>query len=242
MPEKFKNYIQPQDHDEKLKQQTEQKEVLLTAARWAQAKDLTRIFEIEKRSYPPYLQATHKILEERLDAFGILVAEDKDGKIYGFSTMVPATLPWDNEQELFYTIMNNRHPHYHPWLDQYKKGADFNINTLWVMSTAVESGFQNKGVGGTLIEESLRIAKEKGLSYRASALKCEYAHKRIPNETIKHYIERVVSGEVQDRFLQPYIKRGFQLSLSLPNYEPDHPSRRSESEVNYNILAYNKIK
>jgi len=243
MPEKFKNYIPVQEYDEKLKQQAEQKEVLVMKVRWATINDLPRIFEIEKRSYPPYLQATHKILKERLDTFGILVAEDKEGKIYGFSTMVPAALPWDNEQELFRIIMNNRHPYYRPWLDQYKKGKEErkNFNTLWVMSTAVESKFQNKGVGGALIEASLRIAKEKGLSYRASALKCEYATKKLSNETIEHYIERVKSGEVKDRFLQPYIKRSFQLSLPLPNYEPDHPSRRSKLGLNYNILAYKKI-
>ena len=41
--------------------------------RKATEKDLPQIFTVEKRSYHPLLQATHKVLEYRFNSFGIWV-------------------------------------------------------------------------------------------------------------------------------------------------------------------------
>lgn len=204
----------------------------------ASERDLPRIFEIEKRSYPPWLQAPRKAILRRFELGGIIVAVDRNGKVLGFSSMIPANLPWRQKMKLFEKIMRNRSNNYLPWFNEYENCKEF--NTLWVASTAVESSLQGKGIGGKLIEASLRIARKKGLRLRASALKCEYAKKRLANENVEHYLARVKSGTIKDRFLQPYLKRGFRLDLLLPEYEPDSP-RRKESNVNYNVLAYKKV-
>ena len=58
--------------------------IMAVKIRKAREKDLKRIFEIEKRSYPPELQTTQEILKYRFNAFGIWVAEMND-EIVGFS-------------------------------------------------------------------------------------------------------------------------------------------------------------
>ncbi len=208
--------------------------------RKANPNDLLGIFRVEKRSYPPWLQASHDVLKRRMNNGCILVAEKLvRGKrqIVGFSTFLPVRL--SRPKIDLKQIMLNRHPHYEPWFQQWRGKAK--PNTLWVFSTAVETKYQNQGIGGILIEGSLRAAKQHGLSYRASALKCEFATKRNPHEKIEGYLERVKNGQIKDRFLQPYVKRGFELVAPLLEYEMAHPRQRPKPNLNYNILAIKKI-
>jgi GNAT superfamily N-acetyltransferase len=200
--------------------------------RKAEPLDLKRVYQIEKRSYPPQLQATKKILDERFETFGIWVAE-LDGLVVGFFTCVPAKIGWSN-MELSEFILKNRNPNYRPWFDKYKKGNEF--NTLWVTSTAVETAYQNRGVGKCLVSHSLRLSESLGLDYRASALRCQYAsYYKAKKGSIWDYLAEIIRGELKDRFLNLYLNLGFTLLQPLKNYEPNKGSR------DYNILAFKKL-
>lgn len=193
--------------------------------------DLPKIFFVEKRSYPPQLQATNKILEYRMDVFGIWVAT-VNKEIVGFFTCIPIRLPWPKPE--INTILKNRHPRYKPWFEEYEKGGKF--NTLWVTSTAVMNDYQKKGVGTALIKYSLELTEKLGLQYRASALRCQYS--RFYNETkqpIQDYIKEVEKGNLNDKFLGPFLKLDFKLGTPLENYEP------SNMTPTYNIFAFKKI-
>lgn len=199
--------------------------------RKATEKDFPRIFEIEKKSYTPQLQAKQEILIYRMKTFGIWVAEI-DNKVVGFFSCVPAKLSFDDSD--INKIISNRKPYYLPWFEEYKKGRDF--NTLFVTSTAVESSYQKKGVGTAMVKYSLELAKDLGFSYRASALRCQYAkyHKET-NKSIEEFIKEVKERKIEDKFLDLYLNLGFELDKPLPNYEPYNGS------LNYNIFAYKKI-
>ncbi len=200
--------------------------------RKAKKEDFKRIFEIERRSYPPRLQAPHKILEKRFETFGIWVAEYQK-KIVGFFTCIPINLSWTNPD--IKKIIKNRKPNYMPWFEEYKKGRKF--NTLWITSTAVESKYQNKGIGTALVKYSLRLTKKLGLKYRASALRCQYKdYYNKTHQPLLKYINDLENRKIKDKFLKLYLKLGFKLSTPLPNYEP------SKESLNYNIFAYKKIK
>lgn len=202
--------------------------------RKATEKDLKRIFEIEKRSYTPQLQATHEVLKYRFKTFGIWVAE-LDNKVVGFFTCIPARLSWPKPN--IKKILENRKPYYKPWFEEYEKIKKKNgkFNTLWVTSTAVESKYQGRRIGKALIKYSLKLAKKLGLKYRASALRCCYAaYYKKTGKSIYEYIKEVKEGKIKDRFLQPYLKLGFTLDRPLPNYEP------YKGSLNYNILAFKK--
>lgn len=203
--------------------------------------DLDGIMRVERRSYPPWLQAPRKVLEERLLRFKILVAVERmeNGleEIRGFTTLVPAYLPLDKPNEVRRIIMERRSPHYSPWFKEYS--PDISANVLWVCSTAVETRHQGKGIGSLLIEASLDLAKRMRIPFRASALKTEYHKKRRPRESFSSYLERVRKGEVKDRFLQPYVKKGFELVQPLPNYERGH--YRVPPHLNYNVLAIKRV-
>lgn len=196
----------------------------------AEDSDMKRIFEIEKRSYTPQLQATHEVLKERFDSFGIWIAE-YEGELRGFFTCVPVSLDFPVNTE---RIIQNRKPHYKPWFQEYEKGI--NPNTLFVTSTAVESKFQKKGIGSALVKYSLSLAQKLELKYRASALRCEYA--KFYNKTtksIEDYIQEVENGTLKDRFLGLYLRLGFNLKQPLPDYEPYKGSK------NYNIFAFKEV-
>ena len=199
--------------------------------RKATKSDLLDIFRIEKASYTPMLQATHKILEYRMKTFGIWVAE-VDGKIRGFFTCIPAELKWPKpDTENF---ISNRKPYYLPWFKKYEKGGDF--NTLIVSSTAVESKYQGVGIGTELVKFSLVLAKEFSLPYRASALRCEYRkYFEKTGKSISDYIQAVKEGKEKDRFLGPYLRLGFEFGPPLPNYEP------YKGSLGFNIFAYIKV-
>jgi GNAT superfamily N-acetyltransferase len=194
--------------------------------------DLPQIFRVEKRSYIPQLRAKQSILRYRLETFGIWVAE-YNNKIVGFFTCVPARLSFPNADIAL--VLKNRKPDYLPWFEEYRKSGKF--YTLFVTSTAVEKAYQSKGVGTALVRYSLELAKQLGLNYRASALRCQYAsfYNRT-KKSIKDYIEKVKAGQIKDRFLGLYLKLGFKLSAPLPNYEP------YKGSLNYNVLAYKKVR
>ena len=194
-------------------------------------KDLPRIYSIEKRSYTPQLQATHKVLEHRLNTFGIWVAE-VNNNVVGFFTCIPTKLNWPNPN--IKKILKNRKPYYLPWLKEYKRSKKF--DTLFVTSTAVESKNQNKGIGTALIKYSLKLAKELGLKYRASALRCEYKkYYSKTHRSIFDYINKLESKEIKDRFISLYLKLGFKLYKPIRNYE------YHKGSLNYNIFAYKKL-
>lgn len=204
--------------------------------RKAKEKDFKRIFEIEKRSYPPQLQATHEILKYRLKTFGIWVAE-VNGKVVGFFTCVPAKLSWPNPDTK--KILKYRKPYYKPWFEVYKKlvKKKKKFNTLWVTSMAVESKHQRKGIGTAMIKYTLKLAKKLNLKYRASALRCQYGrYYKKTGKSIYFYKKEINTGKIKDRFLQPYLKLGFVLKAPLANYEP------YKGSLNYNIFAYKEIR
>ncbi|MDD5606241.1 MAG: GNAT family N-acetyltransferase [Patescibacteria group bacterium] len=192
--------------------------------------DLPRIFEIEKRSYTPQLQATHAVLRRRFNTFGIWVAE-YSGVVRGFSTCVPANINW---HVLVQQMLDRRKPYYQPWFDAYEQGGEF--NTLLVSSTAVETEYQGRGIGTELVKNSLTLANELGLDYRASALRCQYkSYLDTAGNSIEEFLEEVRQGNLKDRFLGLYLKLGFQLGPALPNYEPYSGS------CGYNIFAYKAL-
>ncbi|MEK7185533.1 MAG: GNAT family N-acetyltransferase [Patescibacteria group bacterium] len=195
-------------------------------------KDLPEIMRVEKNSYSPQLQASREVLGFRLKTFGIWVAE-VDGVIRGFFTCVPAELSWPNPN--IKEIIKNRNPKYTPWFEIYIKGIK--PNTLFVTSTAVETGWQERGIGTALVKYSLSLAKKLNLQYRASALRCEYLKFfKKTKKPIKVFVDEVTKGNIQDRFLGLYLKLGFTLDQPLPNYEPYKGSK------DFNIFAYKKVK
>lgn len=193
--------------------------------------DFIRIFEIEKRSYTPKLQATHEVLKLRHQVFGIWVAE-LNGKVVGFMTCVPAKLDWPHQDVK--KMLRNRKPYYLPWFDAYREGGKF--NTLLVSSTAVESPYQGLGVGTALVKFSLRLAKRLKLTYRASALRCEYrAYQSKHGRSIAAYLQQVRAGACTDRFLGLYKRLGFTIGIPMKAYEPNSGS------CNYNVFAFKKV-
>lgn len=198
--------------------------------------DLEDIFKIERRSYPPELQAPHEVLRDRFEMFGIRVAEIPKEVIGcytvgGFYTCVPVFLNWGNMDEMIKEICENRDPHYKKWFDAYKQGGIF--NTLYVTSTAVSSEHQGKGIGKLLVKHSLDLAEEAGLAYRASVLRIPgYRKFGKMGLTIDDYLSGVKAGEITNPTLNLYLNFGFSLGKPIPDYEPDRTS------MNYGILAY----
>lgn len=200
--------------------------------RKAEEKDLERIFEIEKRSYPPELRAHNQILRYRFETFGIWVAE-MDNKAVGFFTCVPIKLSWPVPR--IKEILKNRIPCYKPWFDEYKRKGKF--DTLYITSTAVESKYQGKGAGEALITYSLQLAKKLGLSYRASVLRIPgyRAYYKKTSKSPEEYIKEIREGRIRNPLLNLYLKLGFELGRTIPNYEPDRES------LDYGVFAYKKI-
>ncbi len=201
-----------------------------TLIREATIEDMEAIFRVEKRSYPPELQAPHRILIDRFETFGIRVAQ-LDGEVVGFYTCVPVVLDLSYNQKAIELIKQNRNPHYTNWFEQYKLGGSF--NTLYVTSTAVSSSHQGRGIGKKLVKHSLELAKNNDLEYRASVL-------RIPKlkqseMDVDEYLTKVHSGEIINKMLSLYLSLGFTLGPSIRDYEQDRTS------ANCGVLAFKHL-
>ena len=121
-----------------------------------------------------------------------------------------------------------------PWFELYKQDGQF--NTLWVTSTAVRTDHQKQGVGTELVKQSLKLAKILNLSFRASALRCQFKkYKDKTGNDITRYIKEVEKGSEKDRFLSLYFKLGFKFTYPLPNYE------KYKGSLNYNILTRKEV-
>jgi GNAT superfamily N-acetyltransferase len=199
--------------------------------RRAREQDLQRIYEIERHSYPSQLQTTDDVLAHRFKKFGIWVAES-DENVIGFFTCVPAMIDWPYPD--IDRIIQHRHPDYMPWFEEYGRGGEF--NTLWVTSTAVEDKYQGRGAGAALVNNSVKLAKDLGFQFRGSALRCEYGkfHERT-KKPIDEYFELLEKGDITERFIEIYRRRGFELIAPLPDYEPNDES------MNLDILAVKNI-
>ncbi len=203
--------------------------------RKARDSDLPRVFEIERRSYPPQLRTSHDILRYRHRLFGIWVAE-LDGEVAGFNTCVPIRLRWPNPD--LAAFRRNRQPHYLPWFQRYEaeRSEPERFTALLNTSSAVETRFQAQGVCTALVRNTLALARRHGLGLRVSALPCEYApFQRKTGGTIEDYIRAVTTGEVKDRFLALYRRLGFVFHAPLADYEPDRGS------LNYCVFSYRTI-
>lgn len=203
---------------------------MLLKIRNAEAKDLPEIFNVERNSYPPELQTTAEILEYRLETFGIRVGESED-KIVGFYTCVPVNLHLEDKEALLKQLLENRNPHYRKWFDLFNQGSQ-GLNALYVTSTGVHSDFQGRGLGKSLVQHSLELAKEYGLPLRASVLRLpgfkEYSERGVSAE---EYVQRVKKGSLVDPMLNLYLKLGFALEDVIPDYEPDIVS------VNFGVFS-----
>ncbi len=196
----------------------------------AKKENLESIFTIEKKSYPPELRAPHKILKKRFETFGIIVAE-LDKEVVGFYTCVPVFLDWSNMSQIINSLKENRSPHYKNWFEKYKQEKEF--NTLYVTSTAVSSIHQNKGIGKKLVENSLNLAKENNLKYRASVLRIPgFAKFKKTNNDINEYLNKIKSREITNKNISLYLSLGFKLRQPIENYESDRTSS------NYGIFAF----
>jgi ribosomal protein S18 acetylase RimI-like enzyme len=200
--------------------------------RKATIKDLPSIYQVERRSYPPELQATHKAIKYRMEIFDIWVAE-KNKKIVGFFTCVPAFIP--KPETMGRKFLQYRNPHYKKWFDDYRKGKKF--NALYITSTAVASNHQGEGIGKTLVKVSLVLAKKYKFKYRVSILRipgyAEYYKKT--RKSAEKYIQEITQGKQKDRFLNLYLGLGFKLGKTLQQYEPDRSSK------NFGVIAYKVI-
>ncbi len=201
----------------------------------ANTNDLDAIFAIEKRSYPPELQAPHEVLTNRLNTFGIRVAE-LEGKVVGFYTSIPIFLGWNNKDSIITQVQENRNPHYEHWFEQYKHSANtMKFNTLYVASTAVMTRHQGEGIGKLLVQHSINLARDQGLEYRASVLRLpRYAkvHKKMSPE---EYIQSIKLKKIKNPILGLYISLGFELGQIIPHYESDRTSK------DFGIFAYKKL-
>jgi len=201
--------------------------------RKAKKEDLESIFKVEKRSYPPELQAPHKTIKERFETFGIVVAE-LNKEIVGFYTCIPVFLDWSNMPKVIGSLKQNRNPHYKNWFEKYKKEKEF--NTLYITSTAVSSIHQNKGIGKKLVENSLKLAKKNNLKYRASVLRIPgFAKFKKTGKNINEYLDKIKSKKIINKNLSLYLSLGFKLGQPVKNYETDRTSS------NYGIFAFKKL-
>ncbi len=199
----------------------------------AKETDLESIFLVERKSYPPELQATHEAIMERFEIFGIRIAE-LNGELAGFYTCVPIRLNWSDEEGIVQKLAQNRNPHYTKWFKQYKLGGRF--NTLYVTSTAVSSQHQGRGIGKKLVLDSLGLAEDHNLEYRASVLRVPGFlkwHKKGVN--IDAFLEMVRDGNIPNPLLNLYLSLGFSLGKPIENYERDRTSS------DYGVFAFKKI-
>lgn len=197
--------------------------------------DMAHIMDIEENSYPKELQAPKEILEERLSTFGIRMIKDEHG-ILGFYTAIPVFLDFDGDY--ITKIKEFRHPHYQKWFEEYRNKSGF--NALFVTSTAVHKDCQGRGYGKLLVNDSLILARDLGLEYRASVLRIPRYQELIEKISVEEYLERCKmpsyeKSQIIDKTINLYLSQDFKLLDIIEHYEEDKES------ADYGVFAIKKI-
>lgn len=181
---------------------------------------LEGVMHVETTAWPPELQATVDKFISRLNIFpeGFMVAED-NGKIEGFTTSQitnydpVARKTWDDFTDSG-TIVRS-----------HNSSGD----SLYVVSVAVASEAQGKGVGTKLIESQKDLVKGRGLQLLFLGARIpgydEYCKKNGDINAEDYIHLKDDKGLPVDPEIRFYGRYGLQPKKVIPEFEPDDPSR-----------------
>lgn len=183
-------------------------------------KFLDEVMEVEKRAWPPELQASRDKFESRAEVFpqGFIVVK-VDGKIKGVTTSQITSYDllrdetWDEITDNG-TLKNTHNP---------------SDDSLYVSSVGVSADAQGMGVGGKLIKAQIELAKQLGL-------KRLFLGARIPgyDQYCRDHGDLPVDiylnlkndeNEPLDPEIRFYERQGLKPEKVVPNFEPDPSSK-----------------
>lgn len=181
---------------------------------------LEEVVDVERRTWPPELQASKEKFASRLKVFpeGFVVARSKERAV-GVSTSQivvydPSKSPtWDELTDNGFIA----------------KTHDPKGDALYVASVGVAGDSQGMGVGGKLVEAQKELAKRLGLKYL-------FLGARIPGYdayckehgeiTAQDYLDlKNEKGEPVDPEIRFYSRQGLRPAKLIPDFEPDDQSR-----------------
>lgn len=121
----------------------------------AKTDDLEKLFEIEKKTFPPAERASLETIAERMKAYpDCFFAAEKNGEIVGFMNGCKTNKPFISD-EMFHSIF-----------EQHEDGEN-----IAVCSLNVAPEFQKQGIAAEIMNHYINFAKTKG--YKKVILTCK---------------------------------------------------------------------
>jgi ribosomal protein S18 acetylase RimI-like enzyme len=182
---------------------------------------LDAVVDVEARAWPPELRASRAKFESRLKIFPKgFTALNVDGKIQAVTT----------SQRCNYDPTDSGH---HTW-DEFtdsgmiEKTHTPTGNALYVVSVGVASDAQGMGLGGELVKQQKKIARELGVEYLflgARAPGYDAYIKEHGEISMEDYLIKTnEKGESVDPEIRFYQRQGLRPARVIPDFEPDTQS------------------
>jgi radical SAM enzyme (TIGR01210 family) len=201
-----------------------------------QKQQIDLVMKNEEETWPEGTRATRDKFESRARIFpeGFFLAYES-GHPVGVTTSEIIQYEPQSPIESWESITNNGY--ITPEKIDSGKAVGYNEdgNALYVVSVGVNPDYQKRGIGSQLVQEQIKLAKEKGLKYlvlgaRVPSLKKAKAKNEriIPEEHIKATRK---DGLPVDSELRFYTRNGLKIHEIVPNYMEDD----SES-LNYGVV------
>lgn len=201
-----------------------------------QKQQIDLVMENEEATWPEGTRATRDKFESRAKIFpeGFFLAYES-GHPVGVTTSEIINFDPNSPIESWESITNNGFITSEKDASGKVIGHNKDGNALYVVSVGVNPDFQKRGIGSQLVQEQIKLAKEKGLKYLVlgarvpSLQKAKGKNKNInPEECIKSTRKDGLPIDSEIRF---YTRNGLKIHEIVPSYMED-----DAESLNYGVV------
>jgi len=206
--------------------------------RTAEARDVTRLVELNRAAYPDLLEDNVVFDEAQIRSHqavfprGQIVAE-VDGKIVGAIATLVLPRAIDPLAQ-------------HTWMGVTDGGTfvrhDPNGDTLYLADVYVDEAAWGRGVGRALYAALFDLCKAVGCRRVVAGGRLYDFDAHAERMTADEYVARVVRGELRDRVLVSQLRAGFRVKGVLKNYLHDWRSRHFATLLVWDNPAHADVK
>ena len=193
--------------------------------RLGEANDVEEMLRLERRVWPPQIQASHAAFQSRLNRFpaGVVGAYARN-QLVGLSTSMIITWSPDLSLESWEAVTDNGS------INNHQDGGD----SLYIVSIRAERSPDMPGVGAALIQEQISLGRRLGLTQLVlgSRVPGFRAWRESRGGAIDEYISKTDDrGHSIDPLIRFFSRQGLTVQRIVSDYmESDHES------LNYGVI------
>lgn len=188
---------------------------------------LDEVVIVEQEAWPEEIQASREKFEARTEVFpeGFLLVSVPELGLVGVSTAQIINYDPNSPPISWEEITDNG------WIRQTHNPEG---NALYLASVGASPKAAGLGVGSTLVQEQIALAKKRGLRYLVLGSRIpryHHYHQQHGDTSIEEYVSLKRGDEAYDPEIRFYERNGLKVVKIVPNYMEDDPESENYGAV-----------